>query len=340
MRMLERPNALQWDGSPGHYEVYYLTLTDPATGVGLWIRYTMVAPLPATGAEATCSLWLLAMDPREGRSTTLGRKASFPVEELRAVADPFELRVRDAVLSDSGMSGAFEDVAWELRWQPSERSYEHVHPILRRAGVAQTILVLPHADLQIDGTVTLPGETLALSGARGGQAHLWGRKHASSWAWVHCNEFATLAGEPVPGAFVDGVSVFVPRFGRELGPNTPVVARVDGQDFASTSPLRVIANASTFALTGWRFEAVDGSRRLVGEIDADREQLAGVTYHDPDGELAYCYNGEAASMRLHVYERAHQVGGWRHRQTLVSHGRVHFEYAQRTPIPGMELLTR
>ena len=101
----------------------------------------------------------------------------------------------------------------------------------------------------------------------------------------------------------------------------------------------MLANHSTFALTGWRFEAVDGARKLIGEVDADRDQLAGVTYHDPDGELAYCYNSETASMRLHVYERARQVGGWAHRETLVARGRAHFEYAQRTPVPDIELLT-
>jgi hypothetical protein len=52
----DRWNALQWGGQPGHYEVYYLTFTDRASGVGFWIRYTMVAPLPETGEEATCSL--------------------------------------------------------------------------------------------------------------------------------------------------------------------------------------------------------------------------------------------------------------------------------------------
>jgi hypothetical protein len=143
----------------------------------------------------------------------------------------------------------------------------------------------------------------------------------------------------VPGVFVDAVSVFVERFGRQTGPTTPVVARVDGLDFNSTSPRRVLGNDSTFALTGWRFEAVDGARKLIGEVDADRALLAGVTYHDPDGELAYCYNGETASMRLHVYERARQVGGWAHRETLVAAGRAHFEYAQREPVPDLELRT-
>jgi hypothetical protein len=118
------------------------------------------------------------------------------------------------------------------------------------------------------------------------------------------------------------------------------VARIDGHDFISTTPLRVLRNHSTFALTGWRFAAIDGRRKLIGEVDADRSLLAGVTYHDPDGELAYCYNGETATMRVHVYERARQVGGWAHQRTLVAPGRAHFEYAQRRPVPDVELLTR
>jgi hypothetical protein len=337
--MFPQSNALQWDGQEGHYEVYYLTLTDPATGIGVWIRYTMVAPLASTGESATAALWLLAMDPRPGHTPTVGRKVTFPVERLKSSRDPFELRIDTAWLSDSGMAGGFEDVAWELGWTPTARPYEHVHPVLRRARVAQTVLVLPHADLVIDGTITLPDVELNVRGARGGQAHLWGSKHASSWAWAHCNDFTTADGAPATGAFVDAVSVIVPRLGRELGPNTPVVGRVDGEDFHSTSPLRVLRNDSTFALTGWRFEAVAGSRKLIGEVDADRSQLAGVTYHDPDGQLAYCYNSETASMRLHVFDRTPRVGGWTHRKTLIANGRTHFEYAQRTPVPDLELLT-
>jgi hypothetical protein len=338
--MLAAPNALQWDGSPGHYEVYYLTLTDPATGVGVWIRYTMVAPLEQVGEPATCSLWFLLMDPRSGRQPTFGRKLSLPVDQLRAERKPFKLTVGDAALTDAGMTGGFEDVSWDLRWQPAPKGYEHVHPALRRARVAQTVLVLPHADLEIDGTIAFGEQRLELSAARGGQAHLWGTKHANSWAWVHCNDFFTSAGEPVPGAFVDGVSVIVQRFGREVGPSTPVVGCVDGQDFVSTTPRRVLGNASTFGLTEWRFEAVAGNRKLIGEVQADRGQLAGVTYHDPDGELAYCYNGETASMQLHVYEKSRQIRGWALRDTLVAPGRAHFEYAQRTPIPELELLTK
>jgi hypothetical protein len=337
--MVSSLNTLRWNGRPGHYEVYYLTLTDARTGIGVWIRYTMLAPEPPSTEPASCSLWFLAMDPRPEATPTLGRKATYPIDLMAAQTDPFELRIAGSSFSDSGVKGAFEDVSWELRWAPSANSYEPVHPILQRLGLAKTALVLPHADLSIDGEVTFAGERIDLSDARGGQAHVWGSAHADSWAWVHCNDLRTLDGAPVEGAFVDGVSATVRRFGRDRA-GTPVVARIGGEDFCSTSPLRILTNASRYALTGWRFEAVHGTRKLIGEVDAIREQLVGVTYHDPDGEPAYCYNSETASLRLHVYERARQVGGWAHTETLASPGRAHFEYAQRTPVPGIELLIR
>ena len=97
------------------------------------------------------------------------------------------------------------------------------------------MLVLPHADVAVDGHGGFGGRELTLDGARGGQAHLWGSKHANRWAWVHCNDFATLDGTPRRGDFVDGVSVFVPRFGREIGPSTPVVGRLLGEDFVANA---------------------------------------------------------------------------------------------------------
>ena len=224
---------------------------------------------------------------------------------------------------------------------PSLPAAEHVDPLLRRAGIAKTILVLSHPDLAVSGTVRFGGRELVLDGARGGQAHLWGSKHASRWTWAHANDLRTAQGEPRPGAYLDGVSVYVPRLGRQLGPSTPLVGRFGGDDFRSTSPLHVTRNASRFGLTTWRFEARDGKRRVVGEVDAPRSSLVGVTYHDPDGDLAYCYNSEVASMRLYLWDRTPRGrSGWVLRETLVADGTAHFEYAQRAPVDGVELLVR
>ena len=333
--MAAAPNDLRWDGKPGHYEVYYVSLTDAASGCGAWIRYTLTSPLDGAEVQPNASLWFMAFDA-QGRP--FARKRKFALDDLKAEESPFSLSIGDATLTDSGMTGAFDDVAWDLRWTPADRPYEHVHPLLQAAKIAKTILLLPHADVAIEGTLSFPGTDLTLSGARGGQAHLWGSKHASRWAWAHCSDFRGTDGEPRPDTFVDGVSVFVPRFGREIGPSTPVVGRVLGEDFGSTSPLVVTRSPSRFGLTNWRFEARDGARKLVGTVEAPRDGLVGVTYQDPDGQQAYCYNSEVASMQLEVWDRVGRgSSGWQLRDSLVSDGRAHFEYAQRDPVPGVEL---
>jgi hypothetical protein len=338
--MPDRWNALQWRGEPGHYEVYYVTLTDPGTGVGFWIRYTMVAPLAETGQQPSCSLWFMAMDPNDPNAN-VGEKVSFPASELDAQAEPFELRINGSTLTDHGMTGAMERdgrrLAWDLNWNPRLPAYGHVHPFLRAARIAKTILFLPHPDVEVNGSIDIDGRRIDVQGARGGQAHLWGSKHASRWAWAHCSDFTGSDGSRCSDTFVDGVSVYVPRFGRELGPNTPVVGRVGGSDLLSISPLAVQRNESEFSLETWDFEARLRRRKLRGQVIARKEDLVGVTYHDPDGELAYCYNTEVADMRLELFERSTPFGVWGKLDELEARGTAHFEYAQREPVEGVEL---
>ncbi len=104
--------------------------------------------------------------------------------------------------------------------------------------------------------------------------------------------------------------------------------------------MAVVRAPSTFGLTSWQFEATAGKRRIVCEVEAPRESLVGVTYNDPDGDLAYCYNSEAATMRSRASSTRPGRGRfpWILRDTLESDGRAHFEYAQREPVEGVELL--
>ncbi len=331
--MDHRRNAMTWDGSPGHYEVWYVTFTDPGSGIGAWIRLTLLAP--DSGAP-TASLWFSVMRPG---GEVVARKATWPADQLQAEADPFRVSLAGATLDDHGFRGGFDDVAWDLRWPPGA-PYGHVHPLLERLRIAKTVLTLPQGDVEVHGTLGLPGgRELDVAGARLGQAHLWGAKHATRWAWAHCGDFTDLEGAPVPDTFLDGVSVIVPRLGRQVGPSTPVVGRLLGEDFAAIAAPGVLRAPSAFSLTTWTFEATQGRRRVAADVSAPRDGLAGVTYTDPDGEHAHCYNSEIASMRVSVFDRTDESTAhpWVLRQSLVSDGRAHFEYAQREPVAGAAL---
>jgi hypothetical protein len=116
------------------------------------------------------------------------------------------------------------------------------------------------------------------------------------------------------------------------------VGRIGGNDLLSTNPIAVRSNESDFDLVSWRFEARGHGLKVAGTVSTRREDLVGVTYHDPDGELAYCYNTEVADMRLEVFRR-HSLK-WDQSDELLSNGRAHFEYAQREPVDGVELKIR
>lgn len=326
-------NAMRWDGSSGHYEVWYVSLTDRGSGAGAWIRLTMRAP---SAGDPECSLWLMAMTPSGER---VARKRSFPIAALRAESEPFRLVVDAAELSDRGSAGRIDDVSWELRWDPGTVAGEIVHPLLERARIARTMMVVPHPDLAIEGTITWGGSTLELAGARGGQTHLWGAKHASRWCWLHASDLEGVDGAQRRGDWIEAVSVVTPRAGREVGPSTPVTGVLLGERFDATGPTRVLRADARIGLTSYHFETRNRTRRLRVEVDAPRETLVGVTYDDPDGEQAWCYNSEVASLRAWVWDRSRGGGArWLLRDTLQAPGRAHVEYAQREPAEGVPVL--
>ena len=271
---------------------------------------------------------------------TYARKSTLPITELRAEADPFRLVVGDCELSDRGFAGQVEDASWELRWEPATAPGEIVHPLLERARIARTMMVMPHPDLAIEGTLSFGGEQVELSGARGGQTHLWGAKHASRWCWVHASDLEDLDGAPRRGDWIEAVSVVTPRHGPRRRPEH---ARWRACCSASRSrryaPLRVLRADAEIGLTRYHFETQTRNRRLRVEVDAPRETLVGVTYDDPDGEQAWCYNSEVASLRAWVWERAARA-----RRPLAAGrdvqapGRAHVEYAQRSPVVDVPVL--
>ena len=206
---------------------------------------------------------------------------------------------------------------------------------LRAAKIAKTILFLPHPDVEVSGTVEFGGRRIEVDGARGGQAHLWGSKHANRWAWAHCNDFvgrgpATRAATPSS----TGSACSCPASGARSGPTRRWWPASAARTCSRSRRWRCSATRASFDLTSWRFEARALRRKLVGEVTARKEDLVGVTYHDPDGELAYCYNTEVADMQLELFERRDAFTSWRKRDELRSDGRAHFEYAQREPRRG------
>ncbi|HVK72388.1 MAG TPA: hypothetical protein VM734_03680 [Kofleriaceae bacterium] len=326
-------NFRRWDGSSrGHYEVWYLTLNDPRTRDGYWIRYTLEAPHDGVG-EPYAQMWFArfsAGDPRR----TFGINRKLPIASLTATTDPFAVAIGANRLTHDGARGAVSGdghaAEWDLRWTPSERTLRQLPSVMyARGGLGETTVLSPNVDVAIHGSITVDGERFELAAAPGGQTHLWGKKHAHAWGWGHGNAF-----DDHPGAALEVLAVRLKRGGVLLPPMTVCTLRLDGEDLAFTRfDQALLAPTAELGTGRFWFSAGSLTTKVEGEFSCRPEDLVRAHYHDPDGEPSYCHNSCVADLRVTVFRRSR--GRWREDVRLLAPRRGHFEIAARTPDPAV-----
>jgi hypothetical protein len=301
-----------------------VTISDPPSGRGFWIRYTTLNPASGSNAEAHSALWAFAFD-RADPAANWGGKVTFPLRALQVSSRPFRLRLQGASLDRDGCSGQIHtargSARWELKWTSREPPFPFLRPRWQSLSSVANIGAQPA--LSVSGTVEVDGNIHRLEAAPGGQQHTWGTSHALAWNWG----FAT--GHEF---WIDGATSRVrSRLGR-VTVGTAIGAQAGAHRFLFNGPVQVLRNRGPISPEAWTATARLGSRTLIAAIKPRREDLIGVTYTDPRGGARFCYHTEVADLEMRLIDGREKVA------EIMRPASAAFEYASETPLAGVPLL--
>jgi len=303
----------RWRGQAGRLEVWYTTLTDPATGTGVWIHHELVAP--SDGGTAREHGWA-AVFPK-GEPPALAR--------FTPAAEPAPGAVfasADIELTPEHLRGEAGTLSWDLRSDGSAQA-----PIFTFPRWAWERELLPAAQIVpapgevFNGTIRYGDSVLELVDAPGATARIYGHGNAKRWAWLH----ADLGG----GDVCEVVAAVSTRPGLDRLPPLPFVRlRVDGAEWPRTGPLLAAARLrAKIDLPTWSVRGRIGGRLLHIEVTQPPEATIAVDYEDPDGVPAVCHNSERSSAVITLSRR--NGAGWKPEREWRLDGTAHAEVGLR-----------
>jgi hypothetical protein len=326
--MSEADNIRHWNDDRGVYEVYYLTWNHPGTDQGFWLRYITEAPRDGI---PHAELWFARFDPAHPERT-FGIHRPFSWSSFQSAAQPFSVKIADATLTHDravgSITGDGHTASWDLRWNPADQVLRLLPDVMYGGGGrGETTVVSPNPRVPMSGTVTVDGERLDFDRAVLGQTHLWGKKHAFSWAWGRCAEFTGA------DAVLELLGVRLQRRGVTLPPMMLVALDLDGERYRLNQFRHVPLNRGRWAPGNVSFTARSATVKIEGELVCGSDDMLVAPYLDPDGTEVFCMNTEIGDARAIVYKRAGL--GWREFRRLEGRRRAHFEVGGRSPDPSV-----
>jgi hypothetical protein len=282
----------RWRGQAGRLEVWYTTLTDPATGTGVWVHHELVAP--RDGRAAYAHGWAAVFPP--GEDPVLGRFGPHPWEPSPAFTVP------DVSMDAGALRGRAGALSWDLT------AREGGPPLFtfprwawrREALPAAQVVAAPSA--VFSGTVRHGDRVLNVRDAPGATARIYGHGNARRWAWLHAD-----LGD---GDVCEVVAAVSTRPGLDRLPPLPFVRlRVGGTEWpAGDALLAAPRMRARIGLPSWTVGGRSGDRMIRVDVTQPPGETLAVDYTDPDGSRAVCHNSERADAVITLLRRT--AGRW------------------------------
>jgi hypothetical protein len=277
----------RWRGQAGRLEVWYTTLTDPATGTGVWIHHELVAP--DDGRAAYAHGWAAVFPP--GESPVLGRFGPDPWKPSGAFSVP------GVSLDAGGLRGRAEALSWELTARGEGAPLFTFPRWAWRRELLPAAQVVAAPSAAFTGTVRCGDRVLDLREAPGATARIYGHGNARRWAWLHAD-----LGD---GDVCEVVAAVSTRPGLDRLPPLPFVRlRAGGVDWpAGDGLLSATRMRARIGLPSWTVSGRSGDRMIRVDVTQPPGETLAVGYTDPDGSPAVCHNTERADAVITLLRR-------------------------------------
>lgn len=298
----------RWRGQPGRLETWYTTITDPATGTGVWLHHELVAP--TDGGPAHGHGWA-ALFPPDG-APTLARFGPVPWEFPDDCYAAGDVRI-----TPTRLTGQAGEARWDLTQDGGGAPLFTFPRWAWRRGLLPAAHLVPAPGARFSGTVTVDGTALTLRDAPGATGRIYGHGHARRWAWLHAD-----LGD---GDVCEVVAAVSNRPGmRRLRPLPFVRLRIGGADWPAGDPLlNAVRMRARIGLPEWTVTGRSGGRRLHIEVSQPPERTVAVAYADPDGTPTVCRNTERATATITLSRR--RRGAWTSERRWHLDGTAHAE---------------
>lgn len=292
------PNELRYKpgDARGHVESFFLKANSPGGNRAIWIKHTVLVP-HGRPEDAVAEVWAVAF-VRGDKGFPIAAKETVPLSRARFRSEPFRAEHPAATLDRTRARGAVSSAEHSLGWSIEMEGKGPCHvpfPLARMytAPFPRTKVLTPAPDTQLFGSFEVDGQRWAIDGWRGAQGHNWGPAHTGSYVWSHCN-----AWESDEDGFLEAMAGKVDIAGRTTPWLTNAALRVNGETLRFDGPRAMLSDETACGFDHFRFRVTNKDAELSGVIRAQRSDMAGLRYENPDGSDVTCLNSKLADVRL------------------------------------------